>query len=342
MATPDKKKTAVQIIDALTMSNSMNASKFHTILKQILKQDISDEEYSQITDLIHNRLGDARFDLYLKITPDIATRQAAKKGTGLTINRLVSDIRAEVKSALDELDPNLVSALDSLREKEQYIRDLLSQEKISNQGAVTINHITKYAIPCYIYTALKRDRGQTLVMENLLLSIIESYPGFSVEKHTGKLFPEILPSKNIVKKVEKFAFLHYKDHEKVHMLENELSMANERLNRLAVIHNEHVSEITDLKSKLDGMEKITTQKCSEISELQTKLKKAEDRLEYEVHKYKEEIRNFKIAYADRLKGHINVDLDGIKTTLGYVEEPEKKMIQRRISNIEDTLNNREG
>lgn len=62
-------------------------------------------------------------------------------------------------------------------------------------------------------------------------------------------------------------------------------------------------------------------------------------LEYEIHKGKEAIRTFRIAYSQKLKRRLTIEVEGMLVTLKHVEEPWKSKLLRRISNIEEVLNN---
>ena len=103
---------------------------------------------------------------------------------------------------------------------------------------------------------------------------------------------------------------------------------------------EKQSQIEKLKVLLEEKEELDRKNKSEIDRLNTELINSANRLEFEIHKYKEENRIFQIAYVEKLKRRISLEIEGMKTTLNYINEPYKEKLIRRITNIEDFLGNK--
>lgn len=331
MKASKSEKSIEEILNIIIKLEQNDSTKFYSNLKPILKKKSNDEEFKKLIDLIHMKLGETRFGLYLKIVPDYTIRQMHKKNRELLLNRLYTVIKTDVREILDKQDSNLVLSLDLIWEKKENIIEWLTDNDIQFIYRASL---------CYIYTALKMDRRQLSHLEHIILNIIERDPCISFEKSTGKLLPEILTSKNIRGQVEKYAYFHYKDHERATELEKKVTELQEQMEALTLKNCEQKSDIENKRVLLEQKIKVIEQNEVEIAQLNADLTGEKNRLEYEVHKYKEENRTFQISYAEKLKHRISIEIDGIKTTLKYVSDPEKGKIERRISNIETIIQNK--
>lgn len=275
----------------------------------------------------------------MKVVPEFTTRQMQTKNREVLINRLYAPIKSEVKAILDDMDTHLALSLDLIRDQKQYVKEWLSSF-VKRGESINYERFIFYASLCYIYVALKMDKRQLAVLEQALLNIIENDPKISFEKMIGKLFPDMLLSKNIRGQVEKYAYFHYKDYERACELEKEVAKLKEQNDYLSLDLREKQSQIEKLKVLLEEKEELDRKNKSEIDRLNTELINSANRLEFEIHKYKEENRIFQIAYVEKLKRRISLEIEGMKTTLNYINEPYKEKLIRRITNIEDFLGNK--
>lgn len=343
MAPQKKEKSVAEILGIIAAYEHLNVTKVFPKLKLALKQKASEAEATEFMYLFRQKLNDLRFGLYLKIVPSYTERLMQQpKNRDLLLYRLYAPIKKDVKEILDELDANIVLSLDLLREKEASVSEWLSPTEKNGYATVKSERFVFRATLCYIYLALKMNKQTIARFEQILLSIIEKSPEISYNKTTGKLFPEILLSNSVLGQIEKLAYLHHEDTESVRKLEIELSQLQEKCARLTAESTKYSAEIGQLRKQLNCQKSLSEEKDVEIVNLNAQLKSAEERLEYEIHKYKNENRTFQIAYADKLKRRLSVEIEGINTTLKHVEEPDRCTIQRRISNIEEILCNKEG
>lgn len=88
--------------------------------------------------------------------------------------------------------------------------------------------------------------------------------------------------------------------------------------------------LTELMNKCNDLEK-------ENSELHQNNYEIENRLEYEVNKYEKQNETFKKAFIQKLNNDINLELDGIFTIMGNIQERDKVRLERRLMRIKRIL-----
>lgn len=328
---PIKKKTVEEIIGSLAMLENVSAAGCYKILSPAFTQAISDIHFNMLIDLIEKKLGDARFDLYLQISLRFIQKKLSSTNRQLLINRLYAPIKTDVRDALNLLSPKIISALDLLmssgrEETEQWLRLSENREELIGRAKL-----------CFIYIALKKDRRQTINLELLLLSVMEKDTKIRFDKHTGKLFTDILLSKNPFGQVEKLAYFHYNNASTAEDLREKLAELQSKRDILEVENANRRTELVELKAQVKHKNVLLSEQEDSIAALKAKVKTAEDRLEYETHRFDLDKKAFKLAFSDKLKHRLATEIEGMNTTVNRVEEPEKSRLQRRIANIQNVL-----
>lgn len=330
----NNKKTIEEVINTFAAAEPITATQSFKMLSSAFSQNISDDLLTKVVDLIREKLCEARFDLYLNLSSRFTSRQMQPKNNGQFLNRLYAPIKADVKEALAAIDTNVVPMLDLLKDnKETISRWLLST---GNRDTYIVR-----AKLCYIYIALKLDKRQVFDFERLLLSSMEKDSILSFDKYIGKLFPEVLLSKSPFGQLEKLAYFHHKDAEaadelSIKLIELQLSYSSVLANN-ADLRNENIS----VKEQLISQKKLIGELENEIVSLKLGVESAKDRLEYETRKLVMDTEAFQTAFTDKIKRRLATEIEGIQTTLLHVGEPEKSRLQRRISNIESILADKE-
>ncbi|MCL2019710.1 MAG: hypothetical protein FWG70_08130 [Oscillospiraceae bacterium] len=321
--------TVNEVVDSLF--NAETALQFDKIISPVLNEIVTDELLNKVISCTQ-KLVELRFDFYLRLLSKF-TQSQLQKDKRILINRLYSPVKEDVRGVLGVANADITPALDLLVNNEDNkakVIEWLSSSK-------TRDELIERAKLCYIYISLKIEKRQIVEFEKLLLFVMEKDSKLMFDRNAGKLFTEILLSSKPFTQIEKMAYFHQEEVKEVEKLTTKVAELEDRCKCYFADSKTKYTEIVSLKTSLNDQTALIEQLVDEVDSLKSKLKASEDLMEYETLKFARDLKNSKIVYADKLKRRLMLEIDGMKVTIGYVAEAEKKRLQRRIENIEKIL-----
>lgn len=254
------------------------------------------------------------------------------------INREISKKIHNVSNSDD-----ILSALQQIQKeenREKLVNWIRQDDSLDEYGK---HQILERAMLLYILIVLNENQDKKKYLEDIIIEILLSkYVKKTNHKQGIKIFQKLFLSNNIASELENYSYF--------------LLPAKESIELLKVQNEELESDFNYLKTEFEGLnEKYEAEKIENsnhiatinklkdnISQLSTELKEAQDRLEYEAHINKEQLKSGKEYLLSHLTRSISMEISEVRDTLNYMNTNEAERIEKRLKNIEKILTSMRG
>jgi len=336
---------AITRINDMSSSNSMFNKTFEIFIDLINFKLLDADKIIIFFDLVRTKF-DENWILFLLKTYRNLGKLSSKlhSQTYMYIHQYCKQILVDLEINTKHADEDFIREI-SIEEMEEFFKNVEKSIREKRLGYKFNNH--KVAMLCYLWIMICNNVHYSTNYSDKLIPIerafIEFFSKFSddknrIETYCCKRIVDALEKSDFDSNIKNYGYLYYDTTHQINVLNKNISSyktANFELkNRIEQKEN----QIRDQQHKIVTLETQITIQNELINKTQTEKNKVEDMFDFEINKIEKQFETLKKGLFTDFRKSINLELEGIRDIIDFVNASDKSKIERRLNRIEDFLN----